>query len=351
MRIIGPKLVGRADCQNKVVPRAQRCPRPCEVAAFFSITKESTTTMLPNRYDFREAEPNLARLWDETNVYAFDATGPGPIFTIDTPPPTVSGQLHIGHCYSYTQADVIARYHRMRGERVFYPMGFDDNGLASERFVEKTIRRKAREMGRGAFIEACLELTQQTEDRFEALLRRLGLSVDWAYRYSTISHEARRVSQWSFIQLHQMGLTYAQLAPTLWCPECQTAIAQAELNDATLPTLFTTLAFRLPDGGTLPIATTRPELLPACVAIFVHPDDTRYTRLLGQTASIDSGAFSNTAAIEVPILADELADPSKASGALMCCTFGDSTDVRWWHIHQLPLRAAIGRNGQMTELA
>jgi valyl-tRNA synthetase len=307
--------------------------------------------MLPNRYDFREAEPRLARLWAEANIYAFDAGGSGPIFTIDTPPPTVSGQLHIGHCYSYTQADIIARYRRMRGERVFYPMGFDDNGLATERFVEKTIKRKAIEMGREAFIDACLKLTQQTEDHFETLWRRLGLSVDWRYRYSTISHEARRVSQWSFIQLHRQGLTYAQPAPTLWCPECRTAIAQAEVNDATLPALFSTLAFRLPDGAVLPIATTRPELLPACVAIFVHPGDARYAHLVGKTASIDSGAFPGEAPLAVPILADELADPAKGSGAVMCCTFGDATDVRWWYTHQLPLRAAIGRDGHMTELA
>jgi len=303
------------------------------------------------RYDFREAEPRLARFWDEMDLYAFDAAGPAPLFTIDTPPATVSGQLHIGHCYSYTQADVIARYHRMRGERVFYPMGFDDNGLPTERFVEKTIHQRATDMGRQAFIAACLELTQQSEDRFESLWRRLGLGVDWHYRYSTNSAEARRASQWSFIQLHQKGLTYAQPAPTLWCPECQTAIAQAEVNDAALPTLFATLAFRLLDGSILPIATTRPELLPACVCIFVHPSDTRYTHLIGQTASIDTGAFPGAPPLAVPILADELVDQTKGSGAVMCCTFGDSTDVRWWHIHQLPLKAAIGRDGRMTELA
>ena len=307
--------------------------------------------MLPNRYDFREAEPRLARFWELNNVYGYDPAGLGQHFTIDTPPLTVSGQLHIGHCYSYTQADVIARYRRMRGDHVYYPMGFDDNGLATERFVEKTIKHKATEIGRDAFINACLELTQQTEGRFETLWRRLSLSVDWRYRYSSISHEARRVSQWSFIQLYQQGLTYTQFAPTLWCPECQTAIAQAEVNDAKLPTLFTTLAFRLPDGGSLPIATTRPELLPACVSIFVHPDDPRYRHLIGKTARIDSGAFSGSPELAVPILADELADPSRGSGAVMCCTFGDSTDVRWWHTHHLPLRAAIGRDGHMTDLA
>ena len=307
--------------------------------------------MLPNRYDFREAEPRLARLWAEADLYAFDPAGSGPIFTIDTPPPTVSGELHIGHCYSYTQTDIIARYRRMCGERVFYPMGFDDNGLPTERFAERTLGRKATEMAHEAFIAACRELTQQTEDRFEALWRRLGLSVDWHYRYSTASPQAQKVSQWSFIQLYEAGRAYAQLAPTLWCPECQTAIAQAEVDDTTLSTLFTTLAFRLPNGDTLPIATTRPELLPACVAIFVHPDDARYAHLIGSNASIESAAFADRPRIEVPILADALADPTKGSGAVMCCTFGDSTDVRWWRTHTLPLRAAIGRDGRMTALA
>lgn len=307
--------------------------------------------MLPNQYHFREAEQKLARLWDESGIYSFDADDSGPIFTIDTPPPTVSGELHLGHCYSYTQADVIARYRRMHGDRVFYPMGFDDNGLPTERFVEKITGRKAIEMGRAAFIDACLHITAQTEGRFETLWRRLGLSVDWRARYSTISTKARRASQWSFILLHRAGLTYTQQAPTLWCPECQTAIAQAEVNDATMPTQFTTLAFRLADGDILPIATTRPTLLPACVAIFVHPDDARYTHLIGKTAAINCGAYPGEAPRAVPILADELADPEKGSGAVMCCTFGDSTDVRWWRTHGLPLRAVIGRDGKMTALA
>ena len=301
--------------------------------------------MLPNRYDFRTAEAQLAQEWAASGAYAFDPEGAGPAFTIDTPPPTVSGQLHIGHCYSYTQADVIARYRRMRGDRVFYPMGFDDNGLPTERFAEKTLGKRAREMGREAFITACLDLTKRTEDRFEALWRRLGLSIDWRFRYSTIAPEARRASQWSFILLHRAGLAYAQQAPALWCPECQTAIAQAEVDDTPLPTQFTTLAFRLPDGTALPIATTRPELLPACVAVFVHPSDPRYRHLGGQTAR--TPLFD----LDVPILADEAADPEKGSGAVMCCTFGDSTDVRWWRTHQLPLRPVIGRDGHLTALA
>ena len=306
--------------------------------------------MLPNRYNFRETEPELACFWSETDLYRFNPDGTGPIFTIDTPPATVSGALHIGHCYSYTQTDVIARFQRMRGKRVFYPMGFDDNGLPTERYVEKTIQRKATEMNAQEFIERCLELITQTEDGFEVLWRRLGLSIDGHHRYTTISPAAQRVSQWSFIQLYQAGRAYTQIAPTLWCTECQTAIAQAEVDDIMLPTQFSTIAFRTQDGSTLPIATTRPELLPACVAIFVYPQDARYTHLIGTTATIESSMFSQVARIEVPILADEQADPTKGTGAVMCCTFGDSTDVRWWRTHQLPLRAAIGRDGHMTTL-
>ncbi len=285
--------------------------------------------MLPNRYDFREVEPRLARLWSAMDLYAFNPNGSGPIYTIDTPPPTVSGAFHIGHCYSYSQTDVIARFHRMRGERVLYPMGFDDNGLPTERFVERMIGKKATQMERTEFLAHCLALIQQTEDDFRELWQRMSLSVDWHHAYSTISPDAQRTSQWSFIQLYQAGRVYTQQAPTLWCPECQTAIAQAEQDDRMLSTLFSTLAFRLQDGTLLPIATTRPELLPACVAIFVHPADDRYADFVGKTASIASSSFSQKAAIEVPILADELVDPAKGSGAVMCCTFGDSNTIYW----------------------
>ncbi|HTI14692.1 MAG TPA: valine--tRNA ligase [Dictyobacter sp.] len=307
--------------------------------------------MLPNRYDFRKIEQALAAYWSECALYAYDPDGSGPPYTIDTPPATVSGELHIGHCYSYTQTDVIARFQRMRGKHVLYPMGFDDNGLPTERFAEKTFQRKAMEMERSAFIEQCLELTQRTEDHFEQLWKRLGLSVDWNYRYSTLSPQAQRVSQWSFIQLYRAGRAYIQLAPTLWCPECQTAIAQAEQEDTVFPTQFSTLAFHLQDGAILPIKTTRPELLPACVAIFVHPDDLRYTPFIGSKAWIECSTLLERARIEVPILADTLVDPAKGSGAVMCCTFGDSVDVSWWRMYNLPLLTAIGRDGRMTALA
>ncbi|GCE46465.1 valyl-tRNA synthetase [Thermosporothrix hazakensis] len=307
--------------------------------------------MLPDRYHFLTAEPHLIHFWAEQGIYAYDPQGSGPTYTIDTPPPTVSGELHLGHCFSYTQTDVIARFHRMLGERVLYPMGFDDNGLPTERFVEKTLKRKATEMEPVEFLRACREITEQAEDRFAALWQRLGLSVDWRYRYSSSSPEAQRISQWSFLELYRQGRIYTQQAPVLWCPECRTAIAQAEVDDLTDTTRFTTIAFSLADGATLPIATTRPELLPACVAIFIHPQDSRYAHLVGRTASIASAGFSPQEQITVPLLADERVDPQKGTGAVMCCTFGDSTDIFWWRTHNLPLRQAIGRDGRMTELA
>src|SRR5579863_5592624 len=294
-----------------------------------------------SEYEHQAVETAARALWEDHDVYRYDATGSGPVvgntvFSVDTPPPYVSAaHLHVGHAMSYSQPDFIVRYRRMRGDRVFYPMGFDDNGLPTERYVEKTIGQRARDLGRDAFIAACLEQTHLAEERFETLWRRLGLSIDWRYHYSTIAPEARRVSQWSFIQLARAGSAYVQQAPALWCAECQTAIAQAEVDDTLLPSRFTTLAFRLPDGATLPIATTRPELLPACVAIFVHPDDARYQSLIGTTAR------TPLCDLEVPILADAAADPTKGSGAVMCCTFGDAADVRWWRAHQLPLRSVI----------
>jgi valyl-tRNA synthetase len=233
----------------------------------------------------------------------------------------------------------------MRGDRIFYPMGFDDNGLPTERLVEKTRGVRAPEIGRAAFIQQCLEVSEEAERDYRALWSRLGLSIDWRYTYRTIDERSRRTAQWSFIDLYRKGLAYRQEAPAIWCPECQTAIAQAELNDLERETTFYTLAFTLEDGATLPIATTRPELLEACVAIFVHPDDARYRGLIGQYAT--TPLFGE----RIPILADAKADPAKGSGVVMCCTFGDATDVEWWREYDLPLKVIIGRDGRLTEAA
>lgn len=308
---------------------------------------------MPPRYAAAEAERRWQITWAEQRIYQFDAHDPRPLFAIDTPPPTVSGELHIGHVYSYVQAEAMARFWRMQGYNVYYPFGFDDNGLPTERYVEQKHGIRARDLRRDQFIGICLEASRAVEDRFEGFWKRLGFSVDWRLRYSTIDPQARAISQWSFIDLYRKGLVYRAQAPNPWCVECQTAIAQAEIDDAERDTIFYTLAFGLAEGGPeqprtdqpgaqLLIATTRPELLPACVAVFVHPSDPRYTGLIGQAAIVPLIGRS------VPILADQAVDPQKGTGAVMCCTFGDTTDVDWWKTHQLPLIALVNRQGRLS---
>jgi valyl-tRNA synthetase len=316
----------------------------------------------PQRYDAAEAERRWQHIWASERLYEFDPADPRPPFAIDTPPPTVSGTIHIGHVYSYVQAEAMARFWRMQGHNVYYPFGFDDNGLPTERFVEKLRGIRARDLSRPEFIATCLQVSHEFEDRFETFWRSLGMSVDWRLRYSTIDPAARRISQWSFLDLYRKGLIYRAQSPNPWCVECQTAIAQAEMEDAERGTTFYTLAFGLNEENaerraqsaedpvqtlyalrsTLPIATTRPELLPACVAVFVHPEDTRFTQLIGQTALVP--LFGRA----VPILADAAVDPGKGSGAVMCCTFGDTTDVAWWRAHELPLIALVTRQGRLS---
>lgn len=299
---------------------------------------------LPKRYNPRTAESALRDQWLADGVYHFDPAA-GPIFSIDTPPPTVSGHLHLGHVYSYSQTDFMARFWRMNGRAVFYPMGFDDNGLPTERLVEKTEQVKADNVGRAAFITRCLNIGEEAETAYKTLWQRLGLSIDWRYSYRTISDNAQSIAQRAFIALFHAGRAYQQQAPAIWCPECQTAIAQAEVNDLDRESRFYTLAFGLPGGDTLPIATTRPELLAACVAVFVHPEDGRFTHLIGQEATVPH--FNRT----VPILADPGADPEKGTGAVMCCTFGDQADVAWQRTHNLPLIEVMGRDGRLLPAA
>lgn len=300
---------------------------------------------LSKRYNPGTAEPALRDFWLREGIYQFRSEDQRPVYAIDTPPSTVSGNLHLGHTYSYSHADFLARFWRMNGYNVFYPMGYDDNGLPTERLVEKRQGITAQQVGRAAFIEKCLEVSEEAEKDCQALWQRLGLSIDWRYTYRTIDEQARKISQWSFLDLYKKGLAYRREAPAIWCPECRTAIAQAELNDLERASEFVTLAFTLEDGTTLPIATTRPELLPACVAVFVHPEDARYTGLIGSRVRVP--LLDST----VPLLADRKADPGKGTGAVMCCTFGDVTDVEWWYTHKLPLNIIIGRDGRLTEAA
>lgn len=300
---------------------------------------------LPKRYHPQTAEPGLQNNWQEQGIFHYDPASAAPRFTIDTPPPTVSGHLHLGHVYSYSHTDFIARFWRMNGRNVYYPMGYDDNGLPTERLVEKREGLRAADIGREAFIARCLAASEAAAKEYRHLWQRLGLSVDWRYTYRSIDDRARRVAQWSFIDLYRKGLAYRQQAPAIWCPECQTAIAQADVDDLERETIFYTLGFRLPDGATLPIATTRPELLPACVAVFVHPEDGRYQRFIGHAVTLP--LLGHT----VPLLADPAADPHKGTGVVMCCTFGDTADVTWWRTHNLPLIEIMGRDGRLTAAA
>jgi len=294
---------------------------------------------MEKKYDFHQSEQQMQKLWEQGKTYATPRDNK-PVFSIDTPPPTVSGSLHIGHIFSYTQTDIIARYKRMSGFSVFYPFGFDDNGLPTERFVEKKRGIRAQNLSRSEFIKVCLEETVAVEKQFESLWQRMGLSVDWEKCYSTIDESSRRISQASFIELYKKGYVYRKDEPALYCTVCQTSVAQAELDDALEPSVFYDLKFSDEAGNPLVIATTRPELLPSCVAVLYNPNDSRYQHLKGKQARVP--LFDLT----VPLLADEQVMMDKGTGLVMCCTFGDKTDVAWFKKFNLPYRPSLGRDGR-----
>lgn len=295
-------------------------------------------------YNHIESEDKLKKAWLESSVYKFDKDSKKPLFNIDTPPPTVSGSLHIGHIFSYTQTDIIARFKRMSGSNVYYPFGFDDNGLPTERYVEKKLNVTGYNLGRSKFIELCLKESHSVEETFKDLWQKMGLSVDWNYTYSTISPETRKLSQESFIKLFEKGFVYKKFEPALYCSTCYTSVAQAELDDQDVPSKFNDIVFKLMDGSELLIGTTRPELLASCVAIFYHPDDTRYVHLKNKRAIVPVYGF------EVEILPDESVLPEKGTGLVMCCTFGDKKDVEWCKKYNLPYKESIARDGKFTSI-
>ncbi|MFK3670808.1 valine--tRNA ligase [Leifsonia aquatica] len=333
----------------------------------------SAANPVPEKPALEGLEAKWGDRWQQQGTFRFDrdaalAAGRECVYSIDTPPPTASGSLHIGHVFSYTHTDVVARYHRMRGEHVFYPMGWDDNGLPTERRVQNyygvrcdpTLPYEAdfvppfeggdnksskaadqKPISRRNFIELCERLTVEDEKQFEALWRSLGLSVDWSQTYRTIGHESLRTSQLAFLRNIQRGEAYQALAPTLWDITFRTAVAQAELEDREQPSAYHRVAFHGADGPVY-IETTRPELLPACVALVAHPDDERYQPLFGTT--VRTPVFG----VEVPVVAHHLAQPDKGSGIAMICTFGDITDVTWWRELDLPNRAIIGFDGRIV---
>ena len=293
-------------------------------------------------YDHRAVEAAVRELWEAHDIYRYDRGGDGPVFSVDTPPPYVSAaHLHVGHAMSYSQPDFIVRYRRMRGERVFYPIGFDDNGLPTERYVEQAHGVRAVDMPRAEFNALCLAETGRVAERYEDLWRRLGLSVDWSLRYSTIDARCQRTAQTSFVTLHQAGYLRRAEDPILWCPEDRTSLAQADVEDLERTSRLHTIRF----GGDrdLLIATTRPELLPACVALYHHPADTRYASL--ERATVPLFGY------EVPVRTDESVDPEYGTGLMMVCTFGDSEDVLKWRRDHLDLRLVVEPDGRLGELA
>lgn len=322
---------------------------------------------LPKHFDSKAAEARFEAMWEELSIHHYDPSrSRADTFVIDTPPPTVSGSLHVGHVFSYTHPDLIARYKRMRGINIFYPMGWDDNGLPTERRVQnffhvrcephvpyeeglsleeataKTRKGPARLVSRKNFIELCHALTEMDEAAFLGLFKRLGLSIDWRQTYATIDDRCRKLAQLSFLDLFEKGMAYQNWAPTMWDVDYQTAVAQAEVEERSKPGAYHHIQFGV-DGlpESFVIATTRPELLPACVGVTAHPDDPRYKHLFGRNA------ITPLFHVPVPIFPSELADPEKGTGILMVCTFGDQTDVVWWREQKLQLRQLLEKNGRL----
>ncbi|MEA1902004.1 MAG: valine--tRNA ligase [Actinomycetota bacterium] len=319
------------------------------------------TRNIPDKPTLDGLEAKWDSRWESAGTYRFDRTKTREeIFSIDTPPPTVSGSLHMGSVFGYVQTDAHARYRRMAGNEVFYPMGWDDNGLPTERRVQNyygvrcdaglpfdpdfTPPTEAHDppvsVSRRNFIDLCHVLTAEDEKVFEDLWRVIGLSVDWTQTYATIDHHSRRTSQKAFLRNLERGEAYSQEAPVLWDVDFQTAIAQAELEDREKGGSYHKIAFRRQDGSPLYIETSRPELICSCVALVAHPDDDRYGELFGSTVS--SPLFG----VELPVVAHELAEPEKGTGVAMICTFGDTTDVIWWRELDLPTRSVIQHNGR-----
>ena len=323
---------------------------------------------LPKHHDAAAAERRWAERWAADGTYHYDPARPrSETFVIDTPPPTASGSLHPGHVFSYTHTDIVARYQRMRGRNVFYPIGWDDNGLPTERRVQNYFHIRCdpsvpyepglvleeasaralkegppRKVSRPNFIEACERVTREDEQAFKNLWTRMGLSFDWREEYQTIDARSRRASQYSFLDLWRKGHVESRHAPTLWDVDFQCAIAQAELEDRNVTGAYHDLEFAVEGGGAFVISTTRPELLAACVGVTAHPDDARFRPLFGKRA------VTPLFRVSVPIFASEKVDPEKGTGILMVCTFGDATDVEWWREQGLALRQIVQRDGRVA---
>ncbi len=324
--------------------------------------RDGTDPTLDGEYDPEAVETRWQEYWVENDTYAYDPVeDPDLVYSIDTPPPTVSGDLHMGHLYGHTLQDFVARYRRMRGDETFFPFGYDDNGIASERLTEAELGINHGDFSRREFQQKTREVCRAYEADFTDQMQSLAMSIDWNRTYKTIKPRVQRVSQLSFVDLYEKDREYRQKAPAIWCPDCETAISQVEMEGAERDSHENDIAFELVEAGStladadpgtptepgddLVITTTRPELLPACVAMIVHPEDEDRAHLVGGTARVP--LFGH----EVPIVADERVDPDAGTGMVMSCTFGDQTDIEWYQAHDLDLRVAIDESGTLTSLA
>jgi len=292
---------------------------------------------LDGGYDADAVEPKWQDRWVDEETYAYEGDpeqDPNTTYAIDTPPPTVSGSLHMGHLYGHTLQDFAARFQRMYDGDVLFPFGYDDNGIASERLTERDLGIRHQEFERREFQQKCREVCQEYEDSFTEQMQSLGCSIDWNHTYKTIEPRVQRVSQLSFLDLYEKGREYRKKAPAIWCPDCETAISQVEMEDDERGSHFNDIAFEIVgddlDRDEFVISTTRPELIPACVSVFVHPDDEENQELVGEEARIP--IFGH----EVPIIEDERVDMEKGSGVVMCCTFGDQNDIEWYQATTSP---------------
>ncbi len=301
--------------------------------------------MLSKKYNPKEVEEKWVKKWEDMGIFKFNPDIKKPVFSIDTPPRYASGYLHMGHAKNYIEFEIIARFMRMIGYNVFLPNGYDDNGLPTEKYVEEKLGIKKTDVDRKTFIEKCKEAAEKLEEHMTETFKRIGFSCDWSTLYRTISDESIRAAQLSFLELYKKGEIYRKEEPTLWCPHHQTALAQAEVVDIERNTKLNYIYFELEDGSKIEIATSRPELLPSCVGVFVHPDDDRYKNLVGKKAIVP--IFGQ----KVPIMADDKVDKEFGSGIVMICTFGDTTDIEWWREHNLPMKISINKDGTMNELA
>lgn len=300
--------------------------------------------MLSKKYNPKEVDEKWGKKWEEWGIFRFNPNSKNPVFSIDTPPRYASGYLHMGHAKNYIEFEIVARFMRMMGHNVFFPNGYDDNGLPTEKYVEEKLGITKGSVDRKTFIEKCREAAGKLEENMTSTFRKIGMSFDWSTLYQTISDYSIKTAQLSFLDLYKKGEIYRKEEPMLWCPHHQTALAQAEVEDRERATKLNYIYFELENGGKIEVATTRPEFLPSCVGIFVHPDDKRYKDLVGKNAIVP--LFGQ----KVPIMKDGKVDMEFGSGIVMICTFGDTADIEWWKEHKLPMKICINKDGTMSDI-